>query len=151
MGAVGTDIMYWHQNVSRSVRDPLYDEPIERAWDGPYQLKGFVEYMESQPQMKEEGLTIRWQGTIWIARAAVEAISAPVPLEGDVFRFWNNRFFNQHAVNQDTDAVTGPPASGYYFDVTNVDDEGHVFDTGYFVGLRIRVMRRTEFTPERRL
>jgi hypothetical protein len=35
--------------------------------------------------------------------------------------------------------------------VINADDDGHVFDTGHFVGMVLQVMRRTEFTAERRL
>jgi hypothetical protein len=147
----GTDLLFWHQDVEHSIRDPLYDEPIDRAWRGPYALKGFVEYMAGQPQMDEQGMTVRWRGFIWIARSALESAGAPAPLEGDVLKFWDNKFFTEHSVNSDEDAIHGPPPSGYFFDVINADDDGHIFDTGHFVGLKLEVMRRTEFTPERRL
>lgn len=149
--AVGTTLYYWHQNIEESIRDPLYDEPIDRAWLGPYKIKGFVEYMEGQPQMQEQGMTVRWQGALYIARASFEEAGAPAPLEGDVFKFWDDKFFTGHSVNEDKDALEGTPSPGYYFDVINSDDTGHIFDQAYFVGFRLLVMRRTEFTAERRL
>lgn len=149
--AIGTTLYFWHQDIEHSIRDPLYDEPIDRAWDGPYKIKGYVEYMEGQPQMQEQGMTVRWQGTIWIARSSLEDAGAPAPLEGDVFKFWDNKFFTEHSVNADEDALHGIPKPGYFFDVINADDDGHIFDEAHFVGMRIQVMRRTEFTAERRL
>ncbi len=151
VGAHGTDLTYWHQDIENSIRDPLYDEPIDRGWAGPFKMKGFVEYMGGQPQMAEEGMSVRWQGRIWIARAAVEAARAPVPLEGDVLKFWDNKFFTEHSVNSEEAALEGDPKPGYFFDVINVDDDGHVFDTGHFVGLVLTVMRNTVYTAERRL
>lgn len=146
--ASGTDLLLWHQNLEESVRDPLYDEPIEREWDGPFAFKGYVEYMAGTPQMQEEGMSVRWQGTIWVARKELEDSKVPAPLEGDVLRFWDNKFFTEHSVNAEEAALHG---AGYYFDVINVDDDGHVQDSDHFVGLTITVMRRTEFTAERRL
>jgi hypothetical protein len=89
--AHGTELMFWHQNLEESIRDPLYDEPIDRVWAGPFKLVGFVEYMEGQPQMQEQGMSVRWQGRIWIARAELEDAHAPAPLEGDVLKFWAQR------------------------------------------------------------
>lgn len=144
--ASGTEILLWHQTLEESVRDPLYDEPIEREWLGPYKLTAFVEYTAGTPQMTENGMTVRWEGTLWIARKTLEDTKTPAPLEGDVIKFWDNKFFAEHGVNAEH-GVEG----GYYFDVTNVDDIGHVQDSGYFVGLTVNILRRTEFTPERRL
>lgn len=149
--ATGTTMYFWHQNLEASIRDPLYDEPIERAWKGPYKIKGYVEYMEGQPQMQEQGMTVRWQGNLYIARATLEDAGAPAPLEGDVFKFWDDKFFKEHSVNSDEDALAGTPSPGYYFDVINSDDTGHIFDEAHFTGFKLTVMRRTEFTAERRL
>lgn len=149
--AHGTDLMFWHQDIEASVKDPLYDEPIAREWAGPYKIKGFVEYMAGTPQMQEEGMTVRWSGRVWVARVELEERGAPAPLEGDVFKFWDNKFFTEHSVNADEAALHGSPKPGYFFDIINVDDDGHVFDTGHFVGLVITVSRRTEFAAERRL
>lgn len=145
--ASGTEILYWHQDLETSLRDPLYDEPIDRVWRGPFKLKGFVEYMEGQPQMSENGMTVRWQGRIFIARLELEQSNAPAPLEGDVLKFWENKFFQEHSVNGDESI----PNAGYYFDVINADDVGHVHDSDRFVGFNLTVQRRTEFTAERRL
>jgi len=149
--AIGTSMYFWHQDLEASIRDPLYDEPIDRVWAGPYKLKGYVEYMEGQPQMQEQGMTVRWQGELYIARSSLEDAGAPAPLEGDVLRFWDNRFFTDHSVNTDKDAVDGTPKPGYYFDVINADDTGHIFDEAHFTMIKLTVMRRTEFTAERRL
>lgn len=145
-GASGTEVLLWHQDLEESIRDPLYDEPIEREWQGPFKFKAWVEYIAGTPQMQEEGMTVRWQGNIWVARKELEDTGTPAPLEGDVIKYWDNKFFAEHGVNAEH-GVEG----GYYFDVINVDDDGHVNDSGHFVGLTITVLRRTEFTPERRL
>lgn len=144
--ASGTEILFWHQNLEESLRDPLYDEPIDREWLGPYKMKAWVEYIAGSPQMTENGMTVRWSGTMWIARKTLEDGGIPAPLEGDVIKYWDNKFFTEHGVNAE-EGVHG----GYYFDIINVDDHGHVHDSGHFVGLTINIMRRTEFTPERRL
>lgn len=144
--ASGTDLLLWHQDLEHSLRDPLYDEPIDREWLGPFKFKGWVEYIAGSPMMREEGMTVRWQGSIWVARKTLEDTGTPAPLEGDVIRYWDNKFFTEHGVNAE-EGVEG----GYYFDVINVDDDGHVQDSDQFVGLTITVLRRTEFTPERRL
>jgi|WetSurMetagenome_2_1015567.scaffolds.fasta_scaffold02643_6 hypothetical protein len=146
VSAHGTELKYWHQDLEASRRDALYDEPINRAWRGPFKLTGFVEYMEGQPGMREEGAFVRWEGRIWIARKELEDNNCPAPTEGDVIQYWDDRFFAGFAVNDEH-----VPGSGYYFDVIKASDDGHVGDTGYFVGFSIQVLRRTEFTPERRL
>lgn len=146
VAASGTDILLWHQDLENSIRDPLYDESIERVWQGPFKFKGYVQYMAGEPSMRDEGMTVRWQGTIWIARKELEDKKTPAPLEGDVVKFWENKFFAEHGVNAEH-GVEG----GYYFDVINADDIGHVNDSDHFVGITLTVLRRTEFTPERRL
>ncbi len=142
----GTPIEYWHQDIANSTRDPLYDEPIDRAWLGPYSLKAYVEYIPAVPEAREEGTRITWNGTIWFTRKSLEDIGAPAPLEGDVIHYWQNRFFREHSVNGEHISN-----AGYYFDVVNADDDGHLFDSANFVGFKLTVVRRTEFTPERRL
>jgi hypothetical protein len=142
----GTPIEYYHQDIANSVRDRLYDEPIDRAWLGPYKLKAYVEYIAAQPEAREYGTRITWNGTIWISRKSLETIGAPAPLEGDIIRYWSNKFFKEHSVNGEE-----VPGAGYYFDVINSDDDGHVFDSAAFTGFKLTVSRRTEYTPERRL
>lgn len=141
----GTDIDYFPLDPTR-VRDPLYDEPEERKFCGPFRLKGYAEWPSSTPEMREEGFKETFEATFYIARQAFDDAGAPYPNEGDAIRIWNTPYFNANAViNEEI------PGAGYYFDVVDVDDQGHINDTAYFVGFSIGVRRRTEFTAERRL
>lgn len=144
--AHGTEIKYWRQDLDRSLRDPLYDEPVDRCFRGPFQMFGFVEYPPGVPEMTENGMRVTWATSVWIPRVQFESAGAGSPLEGDVLQFWDLPFFGEHGVNAEE-----VPGRGYYFDVVNADDDGHVFDSAAFVGFKLEVRRRTEFTPERRL
>jgi len=145
--AYGTDLRFWHQDHEHTKRDALYDEPVDRAFKGPYLLKGYVEYAGGTPEMTEQGMRVTWAGNIWIARSSLEAANAPAPLEGDVISYWDVPFFAEHAVNSEEPV----PGKMYAFDVVNSDDDGHVFDSEAFLYFKLDVRRRTEFTPERRL
>lgn len=147
IAAVGTPIEYYHQDILNSKHDPLYDEPLQRVWKGPFKLDAFIEFPEAEAEVREEGFRVTWSSAMaTLARSTIEAIGAPAPQEGDVIRFWNNKFFKSFATGGGND-----PGAGYYFDVVNVNDEGHVHDTASFVGFKLRLARRTEFAPERRL
>lgn len=76
---VGTAIEYWHQDKGAATRDPLYDEPLQRAWKGPWKLKAFVEYIPGEAEMREEGFRVTWRGNIFIPRATLESLNAPPP------------------------------------------------------------------------
>lgn len=143
---IGTPIEFWHQDWENVTRDALYDEPTDRAWRGPWKLKAFVDYLPGTPEMREEGFRVTWNGTMFIPRAALESIKAPAPQEGDVIRYWSNKFFKEHASGS-----KGDPGADYYFDVINVDDDQHVFDSAAFMGFKLILTRRTEFGAERRL
>lgn len=142
----GTQIEFWSLNIEKSKRDPLYDEPVERVWDGPFRLIGYLEYPDKVPEAREEGLRSSWASSIWIARKEFEDAHAPAPVAGDVIRVWNTPF--HQSVGVDAEDV---PGRGFYFDVTDADDDGHLFDNASFVGFKCDITRRTEFTPERRL
>lgn len=146
VAAVGTDIEYWSQDMARGTRDPLYDEPLTRAWRGPFKFKGFVEHAPAQMESREEGFRVTWDGSVFLPRKAVEDSGAPPPKAGDVVRYWRNKYFAHEASGGADD-----PGAGMFFDVVNVDSEGHTFDSANFVGFKLRVVRRTEFAPERRL
>jgi len=142
----GVSIELFHLDIEGSVRDPLYDEPIERVFQGSYVLKGFVEYPESNPEAGESGLKGIWTATLWLPRLSVEQAGAPVPAEHDVVRFWNEPFYKKYSVlEQDIEGA------GYFFDVTKVDEDGHIFDQPGFVGFKLNLKRDTKFTPERRM
>lgn len=143
----GTPIQYWQQDIENSKRDPLYDEPISRSWRGPYNLMAFVEYAAESMEAREEGTRSVWNGVLWIARISLEQAGGKAPEAGDVVRYWADAaFYAKHSV-----IGANEPGSGYYFDVTNVDTDGHLFDSSKFVGFKLELARRTEFTPERRL
>lgn len=143
----GTPIEYWHQDVENSVRDPLYDEPIARAWQGPFRLMAFVEYAPQQTEAREEGTHSTWTGSIWVSRVSLEGAGARAPAPGDVIRYWGDTaFYGDWGVDG-----ANEPGSMYAFDVQNVTTDGHMFDSSRFVGFKLEVVRRTEFTPERRL
>lgn len=145
-GIAGVNIEYFHFNLDASTRDPLYDEAIERVFDGSYNFKAFVEYPEAEPEATEQGFHVKWDATIWIPRANIESVGAPTPAEGDVIRVWNTPFYNKYGV-----AEQDIPGAGYFFSLTKVDEDGHLFDQAGFVGFKCTMKRNTEYTPERRM
>ena len=144
--ASGTPIEYWFEDIKNAIRDPLYGEPVQRAWRGPFKMMGMLEYPPAQAESREEGFRVTWQGTLYLARKTLDDLGAPFPHEGDIVKFWGNKFFAQHATGG-----AGDPGGGYYFDVTNVDDDMHVYSGANFLGYKMTIVRRTEFAPERRL
>lgn len=142
----GTDVDLYIVDVDNSKIDPLFRESIEARWSGPHKLKAFVEWADSTPEVREEGFRTSFTSRAWIARADLEALGLGPPGEGDVLRFWNTPFFNAVAV--DGEPI---PGAGYFFNVVDVDDDGHIGDGPSFVGFWLTLQRRTEFTPERRI
>lgn len=143
---LGTKIEVWSLDVESSKRDALYDEPIVRAWKGPFAMKGFFEWADSTPEVRDEGIRTSWSTTGWISRKDFEDHGAPPLSEGDVIRVWDAPFFKKFSVDDEP-----IPTSGYFFDVINVNDDGHLWDQYNFVGYSFTISRRTESTPERRL
>jgi hypothetical protein len=78
----------------------------------------------------------------------VEDADAGVPGEGDVIKSWNIPFYALYGLG---DRPEAPPDAGYYFNVIDVDTDGQIFDNPSFVGYKLQLRRRTEFTPERRI
>jgi hypothetical protein len=145
---LGTDVDYWSHEIEKAKRDPLYDEPVKRVFKGPFRIKGYVSWPDSVPEARMEGLRSTFNAEAWIARKELEdaGVKAP-PSESDVLRIWKTPFFDQNSVNLDSKLTGG----GYYFDIIDVDDDGHLFDSSTFVGFKLTLKRRTEFTPERRI
>lgn len=142
----GVNIEFFSFNIDASSRDPLYDEAIERVFDGSYQFKAFVEYPEADTESGENGFHVKWDAVLWIPRANIEAVGAPTPAEADVVRIWNNPYHKKYSVaDQDI------PDSGYFFNITKVSADGHLFDQAGFVGFKCVLKRNTEYTPERRM
>jgi hypothetical protein len=145
-GIAGTELDYWSLDTKASKRDPLYDESIVRVWKGPFRFPAYFEWADSTPEAREEGMRTTWSASCWIARKNFEDFGAPPISEGDIIRVWNVPFFDDFSVDGENLAV-----SGYYFDVINVNDDGHLWDQFNFVGYSCSIERRTEYTPERRL
>lgn len=142
----GTRIHYYSLNVQRSQVHVLYGESVQRHYEGPFELAGYIEWPKSNPEVREEGLKIEWETRVWIPRAEVEAARCPPLVEGDVLGVWRTPFFDQWAVSGE-EAQNG----GYYFTVTVSNEEGHLADSPGFVGFELTVRRNTVFTPERRM
>lgn len=142
----GTAIEYYVLDLQRSTRDPLYDEPVEEVWNGPYALTAQITISGRRATAREEGMVWEFDAEGWIARSSVEALGMSRPKEGDVLRFWNVPFFDQfgsgNSVIRD---------AGYYFDVTQVETDGHVFDGPTFTGFKLTLKRNSSFAAERRV
>jgi hypothetical protein len=131
---------------SRSTRDPLYDEPITEAWR-VFKLKVWIKYPEPTNDMRPEGLQVVWENIdSYLPRKNLELIRGSRPLrEGDVLRVWKTRYTDT------VSADTKDPNAGYFFNITKVDEYGHMFDTPTFTLYKLTLARRTAFTPERRV
>lgn len=140
----GTEVDVYQRDEKRSSRDSLYDEVVEDAWKGPYRISAWVQYPEGAPEANQAGFKEVWPSVIWVARSALEGAGARLPKIGDVFAFWKVPFFKEIAKTKD-------PKRGFYFNVTKVDQDGHLNDSSEFVGFRLTVKRDTTFAPERRL
>lgn len=140
----GTEICYYSQVLVK--RDPVTSEPLERAWRKFKMFASFGHPGGGTPEMREEGFRVVWDGLVWIARSEFERVGAPPPQEGDVLHAWDVPFFDQYAVLGEN-----VPNAGYFFDVIDVNDDGHVNDSAAFVQFELGTRRRTELTPERRV
>jgi hypothetical protein len=143
----GTEIDLYQMNAKKTVRDPLYDEVVTPVWAGPYRLKAWVEWPETMPEARTEGFRKTFPANMWVARVDVEKVGARPLSYGDIVHFWRTPFFDEHSVTYEH----GASKHGYYFNLTEVVEDGHLFDTPSFVGFRSVLARNTEFTPERRL
>lgn len=148
--ALGTPLDYWRQDLVNTKRDPLYNEPEQRIWAGPFRFKAFVEWPAQTYEAREEGARVLWEGGVYIPRLSIEESNMPGwPTEGDVIRFWQLPFFDHYGLGADSDQNI--PGAGFYFDVIGVDEDGHALDNPVFTRFKLSIKRRTEFTPERRL
>src|SRR5262245_10839914 len=86
VNTAGTEIELYVLNIDASSRDPLYDEAIERVFQGSFVMKGLVEYPENTATADENGFKESWDASVWIPRSELEAQNAPFPSEGDVIR-----------------------------------------------------------------
>jgi hypothetical protein len=131
-----------------TVVDPLYNEAVAWAFQGPYRLPMYIAYPQKDVISGEEGERTHWDATAWVSREEYEAaqLSRP-PSEGDIIQIWKTPFYKDYSTND----IIPIPNSGYYFDIKNVEEDGHLNDSPDFVGYKLTLIRRTEFTPERKI
>lgn len=143
----GVPIDYWCINAVDTVKDPLYAEPIDRKFIGPFRLFAVFQAPQQDVGTAEEGLSARFTSTCTIPRTAFEVAGAPLPGPGDVLNVWNLPLY----VAQSTVEALPLPGAGYYFDVLQANPDGYINDSPTFVRWSLPLKRRTTFTPERRL
>jgi hypothetical protein len=143
----GVPVDYWCINAVDTVRDPLYAEPIERMFIGPFRLFAVFQAPQHTVSSTEEGLLDEFTSTCSIPRKAFEDAGAPLPGPGDVLNVWNLPIYT--AIS--TVEALPLPGSGYYFDILQANPDGYIADSPTFVRWVLPLKRRTTFTPERRL
>ena len=143
---LGADVDFYSQCIEQSTRDPVYDEPTERVFRGPFKVRAWVSWASSSPVVGEDGIRVAFKTQCWIPRLELERVGAPAPFEGDIIRFWDTPFFNSAST-----AGSGDTNSGYFFDITNADNDGHINDSPSFTGFKLDLARSTEFGAERRI
>ena len=135
-------------NVPTTVVDPLYNEPLAWSFQGPFRIPMYIEYPQKNVSSGEEGERTHWDALAWVSRKEYEdAYIGRPPSEGDVLQIWRTPFFKDYSTND----IMPIPNSGFYFDIRNVEEDGHLVDSAQFVGYKLSLVRRTEFTPERKL
>jgi hypothetical protein len=145
-GSHGVTIEFYKQDVAAATYDPLYGEPIQRVWHGPFKLEGFVEAVSADPSVDEHGNATLFETSVYVARQEFDKAHSRYPDEGDIIRVWNLPYLNS------TDFALGDTAdAGVYLDVVDTSPSGHIFANGEFVGFKIGARRASEDPPERRL
>ena len=143
---VGTPIAYYRQNQPQSIVDPVYNEPVKRAWLGPYLLKAFVT-LSKQTSVGMEGLSSTFDGELFLPRSECERVNMQAPSEADIVQVWDTPYFNTQT------AVDGfnIPGAGMFFSIVDSQEDGTLFDNPSFVGFKCVLRRTTQQTPERKL
>lgn len=144
--ACGTPVELFSMDRKKTIVDALYGEAVSYAWLGPFKLFAYVPKPAVGPEIRQEGLKESFPLEVVIPRRGLEEAGAPVPAVNDVIGFWQLPYWQG--------AGTLPAATSiarYYFDVTTVDEDGFLFDTGMFTHFRLTVARNTSFTPERKV
>ncbi len=143
---IGTQVDYFCLNIPDSIIDPVYGEAIAHNFSKAFKIFGYLSWPNPSFDAREDGTHTTFTGSLWLARKELEDVGMPLPREGDVVRFWDTAYYNFAAANDRK--VEG---AGMFFDVFECKDDGHLFDSPYFVGFKLDIKRRTEFGPERKL
>jgi len=140
----GVKVNYYGYNpfseANIALTDPLYGEPTERCFDGPFSVWAIVTYPDYQPLAEESGFGREWDSIITISRSHLDDVSAPYPSEGDIIEMWRTPFHDAWSMGE-----------GMFFDVTKSLHDGHINDTPTFTQFKLSVKRRSQFGAERRI
>lgn len=148
LNILGTKLGLWVLDLSTSEVDPLYNEPTKRVYDGPYVIKAWVEYPPTTPEANEVGFSMDRAQSAWVPRFSLEEVGLPQPPKpGDIVQFWDTAYYNNGSVLE----PQPPENSGMFFELTDVDEDGLLFDSSSFVGWTLALRRNTKFVPERKL
>lgn len=154
----GTEVLYYQLSLDTqanningeqySIRDPLYDEPVKRVYVGPYKIKIYMSYPDVGPQVGVEGFNLTADAMAYIPRATLEAAGMSYPAESDILGAWLD-----YPYWSPNTAAAGfqVPNAVFYFAVTDVKEEGQLFDTGSFVGFALTLRRTTQQAPENKI
>lgn len=156
---VGPTCEYYSLNRGKNV-DPLYGEPTNdpryygssplgsdsvssEAWnfypsiDDPKQFPIEIEYMEADnrtPTARAEGFVYEYDAIIGISRNHWEdawedtVIDGRAPKEGDIIYVF-----------------------GEWWDVTKAGKSGYILDSTEYVGFKLELKKRTQYTPDRKV
>lgn len=137
----GTPVRLWSVRRAKNLH-PLYREPSANGneWEfhGPWELYGALEFdqgNEIEPDVTPEGLRSTATAVLYLARKALEDVSAPEPKIGDVIDLWDR-----------------PPFGSRYefWDVVKANRDGNLWTSEVFVQYRIELKSRTQFEPGRK-
>lgn len=142
----GTEAQLFTRSAAKSTIDPVYSEPAQVGWDGPYNLLVHIEWPEKTPEVSEEGLRAVWPAGAWIPRKTLEQVGARPLRAGDILRFWRLPYFDSSASNAQNSKI-----ASFYFDILKANSDGHLVDTPAYVGFRLDLKRKTSFGPEEQL
>ncbi len=140
----GVQVNYYgynpHSVENRALVDPLYGEPIERKFDGPFRVWSIVKYPEYTALTDESGFGREWDAEVTISRVHLDEANAPYPSEGDIIELWRTPFHDAWSMGK-----------GMFFDVIKSKNDGHINDSPTFTQFKLTLKRRSQFGAERRL
>ena len=146
---IGTTFDYYNINLDQSIRDPLYDEPVARKYNGPYRVRGYLSYPEHGPTMDDQGYSSQFDASCYITRQEFERAGlVGGPSESDILRAWKEETYWDKNTSVDGFNV---PGAGLFFSIIDVREDGVLFDTPAFVGFTLTLRRNTKLTPERKI
>lgn len=136
----GEEINYYGMANDEATIDPLYGEFVSRKVAGPFRIFAWLSWPQNRPDPSEQGFGEEWDGEVVISRSALDSVNAPYPHHGDVIEAWRTPYHD--AVSQ---------GKGMFFDIIQIQNEGHINDSPSFVQFRGKIKRRSEFGAERKI